>query len=50
VKTAIFGGNSKRLYDFVEKGEMADRFDRLKADYLAAGVTRTNLRYGYVSL
>jgi len=50
VKTAIFGGNSKRLYGFVEKGTTADRFDRLKADYLAAGATRTNLRYGYVRL
>ena len=49
VKTAIFGGNSKRLYGFVE-GATADRFDRLKADYLAAGATRTNLRYGYVRL
>ena len=50
VKTAILGGNSKRLYGFVEKGATADRFDRLKADYLAAGATRTNLRYGYVQL
>jgi hypothetical protein len=48
VKTAIFGGNSKRLYTFEYKTSL-DRFDTLKADYLAAGPNRSNLRYGYVS-
>ena len=48
VKTAIFGGNSQRLYNFEYK-TATDRFDTLKADYLAAGANRTNLRYGYVS-
>jgi hypothetical protein len=48
VKTAIFGGNSQRLYNFEYKTAI-DRFDTLKADYLAAGANRSNLRYGYVS-
>jgi uncharacterized protein len=49
VKTAIFGGNSRRLYNFEYKGTAAlDRFDVLRAEYRAAGADRTNLRYGYV--
>ena len=51
VKNAIFGENTARLYDF-EITQFAGRNDRLsalKADYLAQGPARSNLRYGYVS-
>ena len=46
MKTAIFGGNSKRVYGYERAGR--DRFDTLEADYVNAGGLRTNLRYGYV--
>lgn len=51
IKNAIFGENTARLYDF-EITQFAGRCDRLsamKADYVAAGAARSNLRYGYVS-
>jgi uncharacterized protein len=50
VKTAIFSGNSERLYNFPKQAflERPDRFATLKAEYEAAGPERSNLRYGYV--
>ena len=52
LKTAIFGGNSARLYGL--EGQHAelvnhDRFAALKVEYLANGGGRSNLRYGYVA-
>ena len=52
VKTAIFSGNTARLYNFDKHAELAvpaDRFAELKTRYLASGGARSNLRYGYVS-
>ena len=51
IKNAIFGENTARLYDF-EITQYAWRSDRLaqaKAAYVAAGPSRSNLRYGYVN-
>src|SRR5262245_5298958 len=51
VKSAIFGENSARLYG-IEPTSYAggsDRLPQLKAAYLAAGGTPSNLRYGYVA-
>ena len=49
-KTAVFGGNTARLYNFDKRAELAepDRFAAIKADYLRNGPGRSNLRYGYV--
>jgi predicted TIM-barrel fold metal-dependent hydrolase len=51
VKTAIFSGNSARLYGLEKHAELTrhDRFAALKADYVADGPGRSNLRYGYVT-
>ncbi|HEX3953072.1 MAG TPA: amidohydrolase family protein, partial [Stellaceae bacterium] len=51
VKTAIFGGNSARLYGMEQHAELYrnDRFAAIKADYIANGPGRSNLRYGYVA-
>ena len=51
VKTAIFSGNSARLYGLAKQAELTrtDRFAELKADYVANGPGRSNLRYGYVA-
>jgi uncharacterized protein len=51
IKSAIFGGNTARLYNFDKHAEGAphDRFAELKAQYLKTGPGRSNLRYGYVS-
>jgi uncharacterized protein len=51
VKTAIFSGNSARLYGLQKQTELTrqDRFAVLKADYLANGGGRSNLRYGYAA-
>jgi predicted TIM-barrel fold metal-dependent hydrolase len=51
VKTAIFSGNSARLYGLEQHAELTrhDRFAALKADYLRSGPGRSNLRYGYVA-
>ena len=51
VKTAIFSGNSARLYGLEKHAEVIrhDRFAALKADYIANGPGRSNLRYGYVA-
>jgi predicted TIM-barrel fold metal-dependent hydrolase len=50
VKTAIFSGNSARLYKFEQHAAIApaDRFAALKQQYEQAGPARSNLRYGYV--
>jgi predicted TIM-barrel fold metal-dependent hydrolase len=51
VKTAIFSGNTARLYGLEQHASLAgrDRFAAIKADYQANGPGRSNLRYGYVS-
>jgi predicted TIM-barrel fold metal-dependent hydrolase len=51
VKTAIFSGNSARLYGLEQHAELIrnDRFAALKADYVQNGPGRSNLRYGYVA-
>jgi len=50
VKTAIFGRNVARLYNFEQHAMMhrTDRFAEIKAEYEKAGPQRSNLRYGYV--
>ncbi|HZU88145.1 MAG TPA: amidohydrolase family protein [Stellaceae bacterium] len=50
VKTAVFGGNSARLYGMEQHAELVthDRLAALKEDYLKSGGSRSNLRYGYV--
>jgi predicted TIM-barrel fold metal-dependent hydrolase len=51
LKTAIFSGNSARLYGINQQHAELMRHDGLaamKADYLANGGARSNLRYGYV--
>jgi len=52
IKTAIFSGNSARLYNYpkVTQWSKMDRFSALKEDYLKSGPNRTNLRYGYVAV
>jgi predicted TIM-barrel fold metal-dependent hydrolase len=51
VKTAIFSGNTARLYGLEKHADLVthDRFAALKADYVANGPGRSNLRYGYVT-
>jgi hypothetical protein len=51
VKTAIFSGNTARLYGLEKHAEIVahDRFAALKADYDRNGPGRSNLRYGYVT-
>jgi hypothetical protein len=52
LKTAIFGGNSARLYGIdPQHAELTgnDRFASMKIDYLTKGGGRSNLRYGYVA-
>jgi len=51
IKSAIFSGNSARLYGLERHAEIVthDRFAALKADYRANGPGRSNLRYGYVT-
>jgi predicted TIM-barrel fold metal-dependent hydrolase len=50
VKTAIFGGNSAKMYRYEVKkaGLESDRFAALKAEYQRGGADPSNLRYGYV--
>jgi uncharacterized protein len=51
VKTAVFSGNSARLYGLERHAGLyrQDRFAALKADYERNGPGRSNLRYGYVA-
>jgi hypothetical protein len=50
IKTAIFGGNVARLYNYPVHSflQRPDRFAEIKAEYEKAGPERSNLRYGYV--
>jgi predicted TIM-barrel fold metal-dependent hydrolase len=52
VKTAIFGGNSARLYRLDMRTALGtfatDRIAAIRAEYVANGGTRSNTRYGYV--
>ena len=52
VKTAIFSGNSVRIYDYKAPAQWKkmDRFAKLRDEYLEGGPQRTNLRYGYVAV
>ncbi|HXW89397.1 MAG TPA: amidohydrolase family protein [Terriglobales bacterium] len=52
VKTAIFSGNSARLYKYQPPAHWLkmDRFAEAKEGYLQSGPRRTNLRYGYVAV
>jgi uncharacterized protein len=51
VKTAIFSGNTARLYGLEQHAELVkgDRFAALKDDYIKNGPGRSNLRYGYIT-
>ena len=51
VKAAILSGNTAGLYGLQRQAELGrqDRFAALKADYVAHGPGRSNLRYGYVA-
>jgi predicted TIM-barrel fold metal-dependent hydrolase len=51
VKTAVFSGNTQRLYGLEKHAGLVhqDRFAAIKADYQANGPGPSNLRYGYVS-
>ena len=52
VKTAIFSGNSARLYNVHVRAAQGaittDRIAAIKAEYVAMGGMRSNARYGYV--
>ena len=53
VKSAILGGNSARLYKLDVRSALGaittDRMAAIKAEYVAAGGQRSNMRYGYVA-
>jgi hypothetical protein len=52
VKTAIFGGNSARIYGFTPKMQSALETDKVayyKGLYEKHGSERTNLAYGYIN-
>jgi len=51
VKTAVFGDNSARLYNYQRHAELdrPDKLDAVKAEYERLGSARSNLRYGFVS-
>ena len=54
-KTAIFGGNNAKLYNYdvtkrTDIGPNRDRFALLKDEYEKAGPARSNLYYGYVNM
>jgi predicted TIM-barrel fold metal-dependent hydrolase len=52
VKSAIFAGNSARLYNLQMRTALGaistDKIAAIKAEYLAMGGLRSNTRYGYV--
>jgi len=50
IKTAIFGGNVVKLYNYKQHAflEKPDRFAEIKTEYEQMGPERSNLRYGYV--
>ena len=53
VKNAIFGGNTARLYGLHVRAALGDvtgdRIAAIRTEYVAAGGTRSNARYGYVA-
>jgi uncharacterized protein len=51
VKTAIFNGNSARMYTYKAPAswKRLDRFSSLKEEYIQKGPRPSNLRYGYVA-
>lgn len=53
VKSAIFGGNTARLYGLHVRaaghGIGIDRIAAIKAEYVARGGMRSNTRYGYIA-
>jgi predicted TIM-barrel fold metal-dependent hydrolase len=53
VKSAIFAGNSARLYNLQMRTALGaistDRIAAIKAEYVAMGGLRSNTRYGYVN-
>jgi len=53
VKNAIFGGNTARLYGLHVRAALGDitgdGIAAIRAEYAAAGGTRSNARYGYVA-
>jgi uncharacterized protein len=51
VKTAIFSGNTARLYGLEQHADLVkgDQFAALKDDYIRNGPGRSNLRYGYIT-
>ena len=53
VKSAIFAGNSARLYNVhiktAERAIPTDKIAAIKAEYVAMGGMRSNARYGYVA-
>jgi uncharacterized protein len=53
VKSAVFAGNSARLYNVhvraAQKAIPNDKIAAIKAEYVAMGGMRSNTRYGYVS-
>jgi hypothetical protein len=53
VKSAVFGGNSARLYKVDVKAAQGtvtrDKVAAIKAEYVTMGGMRTNARYGYVA-
>jgi predicted TIM-barrel fold metal-dependent hydrolase len=52
VKSAIFAGNSARLYNLQVRSALGalstDKFAAIRTEYLATGGLRSNTRYGYV--
>jgi hypothetical protein len=52
VKTAIFSANASRLYGIQTRSALGtitnDRIAAIRAEYVANGGTRSNVRYGYV--
>jgi uncharacterized protein len=51
IKTAIFGENVARLYNYQHRAELgaADRLFAMKDEYERHGGLRSNLRYGYIA-
>ncbi len=52
VKTAIFGANNARLYNYTHAQKSAllhDKFAEVKAIYEKEGTRRSNLAYGYIA-
>jgi hypothetical protein len=52
VKSAIFGGNSARLYNVNVQAALGtlstDKIAAIRAEYVANGGLRSNTRWGYV--